>query len=62
MKILPVGTELFHADRRTDRRHEADSRFSQVYGSAWNWSELHSSYRAVNTLRLGYKNQLANAV
>jgi len=27
--ICQVGAELFHADRRTDRRDEADSRFSQ---------------------------------
>jgi hypothetical protein len=30
MKILPVGAELFHADRRTsDGLDEAGSRFSQ---------------------------------
>jgi len=29
MKIRPVGAELFHADRRTDRHDEADGRFSQ---------------------------------
>jgi len=33
MKIRPVGVELFHADRRTDRRtgrdDVANSRFSQ---------------------------------
>jgi len=29
MKIRPVGTESFHADGRTDRHKEADSRFSQ---------------------------------
>jgi len=33
MEILPVGTELFHAARRTnrgtDRRDEATSRFSR---------------------------------
>jgi len=28
-KIRPVGAELFHADGRTDRRDEANSRFSQ---------------------------------
>ena len=33
-KIRPVGTELFHADRRTDRHDEANSRFSQLSGSA----------------------------
>ena len=35
MKILAVGAELFHADRRTDRetdRHdENNSRFSQIF-------------------------------
>jgi len=29
MKILPVGAELFHAERRTDRHDEAKSRSSQ---------------------------------
>jgi len=29
MKIRPVGAELLHADRRTDRQGEANSRFSQ---------------------------------
>jgi hypothetical protein len=28
-KIHPVGAELFHADRRTDSRDEANSRLSQ---------------------------------
>ena len=30
MKIRPVGAELFHADRRTGRRDEVNSRFSQL--------------------------------
>jgi len=30
MKILQVGAELFHADKRTDRYAEANSRFSQI--------------------------------
>ena len=30
MKIRPVGAQLFHADGRTDRRDEANSRFSQL--------------------------------
>jgi len=30
MKIRPVGAELFHADRQTDRHNEANSRFSQI--------------------------------
>jgi len=29
MNIRPVGAESFHADRRTDRRDEANSHFSQ---------------------------------
>jgi len=29
MKIRPVGAELFHADGRTDRHDEANSRFWQ---------------------------------
>ena len=31
MKIRLVGAELFHADRRTDKHDEANSRFSQFY-------------------------------
>jgi len=30
MKIRPVGADLFHADGRTDRHEEANSRFCQV--------------------------------
>jgi len=29
MEIRPVGAEFFHADRRTDRHEEANSRLSQ---------------------------------
>jgi len=29
MKISPVGADLFHADGRTDRHDEANSRFSK---------------------------------
>jgi len=29
MKSRPVGAELFHVERRTDRHAEANSRFSQ---------------------------------
>jgi len=28
-KILPVGAELFHADRQTERNDEANTRFSE---------------------------------
>jgi len=30
MKIHPVGVELFHADRQTDKHEEANSFSSQV--------------------------------
>jgi hypothetical protein len=33
-----VGDELLHADKRTDRHDEADSRFSQICESAWKMS------------------------
>jgi len=29
IKICPVGAELFHADRQTDRHDETNGRFSQ---------------------------------
>jgi len=29
MKVLPMETELFHADRQKHRHDETDSRFSQ---------------------------------
>jgi len=29
MKIRPMGAELFHVDRQTDRQDEANSRWSQ---------------------------------
>jgi len=35
MKIRPVGTALFHMDRRTDRHDEANSHFSQFCERAW---------------------------
>ena len=31
MKSRPVGTELFHADRRKDIHDEDNSRFSQFF-------------------------------
>ena len=33
MQICPVGAELLHADGRTDRHDEANSRFSQLCDS-----------------------------
>jgi len=30
MKIRPVGAELFHEDKRTDRHDEATNRFPQL--------------------------------
>jgi len=34
MKIRPVGAEFLPGDGRTDRRDEANSRFSQLYERA----------------------------
>jgi len=34
MKVLPVEGELFPADGRTDRREQANSRFSKFYECA----------------------------
>jgi len=34
LKIPPVETELFHADRWTDRHNEANSRSSQFWDTA----------------------------
>ena len=34
MKILPVGTQLFHSDGRADRQDEAKGHFSQFRKSA----------------------------
>jgi len=36
MKTRQVGAELFHVDRRTDRRDEVNSNFSQFCESAYN--------------------------
>jgi len=33
MKPRPVGAEVFHADRRTDRHDEDNIRFSQFFKS-----------------------------
>jgi len=34
MKILPVGAEILHAKEQTDRRDEADGRFSRCWESS----------------------------
>jgi len=34
MRILPLGAELLHADRQTDRHGYANNRFSQLYERA----------------------------
>ena len=46
MKIRPLGTDLFHADRRTDCHGEANSIFQQFCESAQKLKDLylHSSY------------------
>ena len=40
MKILIVGAELFHADRRTDRHDGANSRSSQFCERSQKRTEL----------------------
>jgi hypothetical protein len=33
MQIRPVGIKLFHADGRTDRHDETNSRFLQIFAN-----------------------------
>jgi len=40
MKIRPVGAELLHADRLTDRHNEANSGFSQFCKSVWKLNSI----------------------
>jgi hypothetical protein len=35
MKVRPAAAELLHVDKRKDRHDEANSRFSQIWESAW---------------------------
>jgi len=58
MKIRPVRTDLLHADGRTDRYDEDNSRCSQFCESA----KKFSLYRTVNTSPLHYKNSLLTVV
>ena len=44
MKIRPVGAELLHADRQTDRHDEANIRFSHKNKSAN--TKIHDTYKA----------------
>jgi len=41
MNIRPMGAELFHADRRTDRHDDANNGFSArqkpYWQGAWHW-------------------------
>jgi hypothetical protein len=37
MKMCPVGAELFHADRRTGKNEEVNSRFTQFCERAQKW-------------------------
>jgi len=37
MKILPVGAELFHTNRRTDRHDEANNRLPQFFWRCSRW-------------------------
>ena len=52
MEIHPVGAELSHADRRTDRHDEVNSRFSQFCESA----SLCSTDKCVSILSANRKN------
>ena len=48
IKILQVGAELFKAKGRTDRHHEANSRFTQIFESA---QELHIKHDSLEPLK-----------
>jgi len=47
MKISVVGAEFFHADRRTDRRNEANSRFSQFCETAYKLCMCFSCFKCI---------------
>ena len=56
MKIRSVGTELFHADGRTDRNDEAYSRFSQLCEKdAWNIPFFLYWFVTLTNMAGGYK-------
>jgi hypothetical protein len=50
MKIRPVGAELFHANRRTDRHDDVNSRFLEILRKRLkrNLNESISKYPALN--------------
>ena len=50
MEILPVGADLFHADRQTDRHDEAEFRFPQFYES------FYKRICSINCIRGFYRN------
>jgi hypothetical protein len=58
MKIRPVGTHLFHAERRTDRHDEANSRFSQFCERAL----IFSFYSIMTTWHLHCQNKFGKIV
>jgi len=65
MKIRPVRTELLHADGRTVRYDEANSRCSQAnsrYSRFCERAQKFSLYRAVNTPPLHHRNSLLTVV
>jgi len=62
MKILPVGAELFYADRwtdgrTTDRHDEANSRSSQFCERALKWKR---QYSGPNYSRHSYDSDCSN--
>ena len=50
MKICPVGAELFHVNRQTDRHDETSSRFSQLCEPANNEHSFYISLHDFSSL------------
>jgi hypothetical protein len=51
MKILPVGADLFHAERQMDRHDEASSRFSNFTNAPKIRTALRCSEQKTRALR-----------
>jgi len=54
MTIRPVGAELFHADRRTDRHDGASSRFAQFCERAWKVFTSQIKYTNQSTMYISF--------
>jgi hypothetical protein len=61
MKIHPVGAELFHANRKTDRRADRNDEAKSLFWQCWERAYLPVStyclhrFHSVVLLRLGYE-------